>query len=402
MPETTPRGDDRTPPLSKKTGGEWMWSRDPDPSSGLMRVLSAVAFKSQVLVRSLVAFVLMSTVTALTVRTLLSSGVVIMFPMVMLLERMGLQGVDMQQMLALSYPWLGLPIEHLRNRNKPVGPFIMGHIMQMVVFYTVYNACLLAWSYWLYGKTMTTSLQGGSTGWGSSTNTFRSSFWGGGPTSSSSPGRPRCPSWRSPCTSTTFQRGFSGWGRGPPSPGWFPFSSTWWKAIELPAYTSGEVSQDAPRAHFVELPWPTWGAALPPMWSLFIPPNASSVGVYGDAVPDRPDGGGDAGGGAAAAAAAGGGEANDGEGSRGEGQEHRIPRARGAAERGGARARGRGRARGLARTEQERRLLVGGDRDDEDGGGGGGGGGGGAGEEIEMAPRRRNGNGGGAGERAEG
>lgn len=73
-----------------------MWSRDSDPSSGVMRVLSAVAFKSQVVVRSLMAFVLMSTVTALTVRTLLSSGVVIMFPMVMLLERMGLQGVDMQ------------------------------------------------------------------------------------------------------------------------------------------------------------------------------------------------------------------------------------------------------------------------------------------------------------------
>ncbi|CAN0321186.1 unnamed protein product, partial [Ectocarpus sp. 4 AP-2014] len=124
-------GDNRTPPLSKKTGGEWMWSRDSDTSSGLMRVLSAVAFKSQVVVRSLMAFVLMSTVTALTVRTLLSSGVVIMFPMVMLLERMGLQGVDMHQMLALSYPWLGLPIEHLRNRNKPVGPFIMGHIMQV-------------------------------------------------------------------------------------------------------------------------------------------------------------------------------------------------------------------------------------------------------------------------------
>lgn len=29
----------------------------------------------------------------------------------------------------------------------------------MVVFYTVYNACLLAWSFWLYGKTMSTSLQ---------------------------------------------------------------------------------------------------------------------------------------------------------------------------------------------------------------------------------------------------
>ncbi|CAM9336725.1 unnamed protein product, partial [Ectocarpus sp. 13 AM-2016] len=181
-------------------------------------VLSAVAFKSQVVVRSLMAFVLMSTVTALTVRTLLSSGVVIMFPMVMLLERMGLQGVDMQQMLALSYPWLGLPIEHLRNRNKPVGPFIMGHIMQMVVFYTVYNACLLAWSYWLYGKTMTTSLQQGRVrAWAGSFNTSRSSSCGRGRASSSSLERPRCPSWRSTCTSTTSRWGSSVWLRGRPS-----------------------------------------------------------------------------------------------------------------------------------------------------------------------------------------
>lgn len=49
---------------------------------------------------------------------------------------------------------------------------------------------------------------------------------------------------------------------------------------------------------------PTWGAALPPMWSLFIPPNASAGGVYGDAVPDRPDGAG-AGGGTGAAAGGG-------------------------------------------------------------------------------------------------
>ena len=79
----------------KKTGGEWMWSQDTKPASGLVHVFTTVAFKCQVLLRSLMAFVLMSTVTAMTVRTLLSSGVVIMFPMVMLMERMGLQGVDM-------------------------------------------------------------------------------------------------------------------------------------------------------------------------------------------------------------------------------------------------------------------------------------------------------------------
>lgn len=72
-----------------------MWANGSEESAGMGRFFSAVAFKLQVAMRSIVAFVLISTVTAMTVRTLLSSGVVIMFPMVMLMERMGLQGVDM-------------------------------------------------------------------------------------------------------------------------------------------------------------------------------------------------------------------------------------------------------------------------------------------------------------------
>lgn len=80
--------------LTIKTGAEWMWSKDSKPTSGVGRLLTTIEFKAQVVVRSITAFVLMSTVTAMTVRTLLSSGVVIMFPMVMILERIGLQGVD--------------------------------------------------------------------------------------------------------------------------------------------------------------------------------------------------------------------------------------------------------------------------------------------------------------------
>eukprot|EP00752_Nemacystus_decipiens_P010525 g9373.t1 len=387
-----------------QTGGEWMWSMDSQPASGMVRFFSTVGFKCQVLVRSLMAFVLMSTVTAMTVRTLLSSGVVIMFPMVMLMERMGLQGVDMHQMLALSYPWLGMPIEHLRNQNKPIAPFIMGHLMQMVVFYTVYNACLLAWSYWLYGKTMATSLQVWLYGMVMLYEYFALIFV-----------RARSSIVFFSRTAALsfvafhvyfyhFQMGYFGLAAWSGFFGMFAVKLYVLQAIELPAYTSGEISHDNPRAHFVELPWPTWAAALPPMWSLFIPPNASSVGVYGDDVPDRPDGGpdgegvapaeasiGTAGAGAAASAAtggaSGGGGGGGGRGGHGEGEEHSIPPARGAGERGGARARGRGRARarGGARTEQERPLVGGGDRDGEDAGG----------EEIEMiAPRRRRGTGG--------
>lgn len=36
------------------------------------------------------------------------------------------------------------------------------------------------------------------------------------------------------------------------------------QAIELPAYTSGEISQDTPRAHYVELPCESISSFIPP------------------------------------------------------------------------------------------------------------------------------------------
>ena len=111
------------------------------------------------------------------------------------------------------------------------------------------------------------------------------------------------------------------------------------------------------------------------MWSLFIPPNASAVGVYADAVPDRPardtdghngnengnDGGNDGG--------SDGGNGGGGRGARatasGSVRVQNIPAARA----GRGRMRARGRARGVAlgttattrrgNTEQERPLVGG-------------------------------------------
>lgn len=137
---------------------------------------------------------------------------------------------------------------------------------------------------------------------------------------------------------------------------------------------------------------PTWDASLPPMWSLFIPPNASSVGVYGDVIPDRPPGNtgsdsvGNASGNNTSLNAGGGNTGGDGASSSSVGNGvQNIPPAR--AERSQARARGRGRARargfgtpsarmGQATTEQERPLVANSPSV-------------GNGEEIEMATRRR-------------
>jgi hypothetical protein len=46
------------------------------------------------------------------------------------------------------------------------------------------------------------------------------------------------------------------------------------------------VSFEHPRARYYELPYPAWGAALPPAWTLFIPPNGRVRGVY-DEIPER-------------------------------------------------------------------------------------------------------------------
>lgn len=133
-------------------------------------------------------------------------------------------------------------------------------------------------------------------------------------------------------------------------------------------------------------PGPTWDASLPPMWSLFIPPNASSVGVYGDVIPDRPPG--NSGNDNAAGNTSLNAEANAGEAgafSSSSGGVRNMPPAR--AERSQARARGRGRARargfgtpsarmGRAVPEQERPLVANSPSV-------------GSGEEIEMATRRR-------------
>lgn len=103
----------------------------------------------------------------------------------------------------------------------------------------------------------------------------------------------------------------------------------------------------------------TWDAALPPMWSLFIPPNASTVGVYGDTVPDRPDAPGP--------------------------QDEEMEASATPLTRGGLRSRGRGRGRGRGASEaMERRRTRGQGR-----GSSGRDGGDDSGEGVEMTTRRR-------------
>jgi len=99
------------------TKEEWSWGKGELPPAGGYSPLLRLALKPLALLSSLLAFFLMSSVTALIVRVLISSGVVFMFPLFSALERAGLRGFN-QRLLRLSYPWLGAPMEELQRRGK--------------------------------------------------------------------------------------------------------------------------------------------------------------------------------------------------------------------------------------------------------------------------------------------
>ena len=90
-----------------------------------------ISLKISIVISSLFAFFALSCVTALLVRVLISSGVVLIFPIFWMF------GVPLinNRIIALSYPWLGVPIEIMRTANLSPTPFIISHLCKVVVYY---------------------------------------------------------------------------------------------------------------------------------------------------------------------------------------------------------------------------------------------------------------------------
>jgi len=143
---------------NSRTKEQWGWSAALLPPRGGRAFGAALAFKTGVVFDTACAFFFTATVTALVVRMLISSGVVVMFPLFALMQALGFRELDMH-ILTLSYPWLGLPVELLRRQRKPSGPLIGAHCVRVVVLYSMYEACQIAWSLWLYDKPMPDGLQ---------------------------------------------------------------------------------------------------------------------------------------------------------------------------------------------------------------------------------------------------
>jgi len=114
--------------------------------------------KLGILAISLVAFFLVTSVTALIVRLLTSSGVMIMFPIFAAIRSWGISGID-DRVLEYSYPWVGPARRAIRRQGiHPFEHYLFAHLAKLFLVYTMYESCQVAWSAFLYSKSTPANL----------------------------------------------------------------------------------------------------------------------------------------------------------------------------------------------------------------------------------------------------
>ena len=268
--------------LISKSGDYYTWSEK--QYSHVKSLGEFIGKKIGILLFSLMSFMFLSTTTSLIVRILISSGVVLLFPIFWALHLFGVQIIN-TRILSLSYPWIGIPMEMLRARNQSTIPFILAHIFRVVIYYVMYEACQMTFSSWFYDE----ARPGQRELWIFSIMMlweYYSMIY-----------------IRSSLSIQLFPRAslaifllyhfyiYS-------HPDGFSLLALLVmflyltalmiycvRKYEVDAFFRGLVNIDQPRMIYNQLPWPSWTVALAPDYSLFLPLSLRTSSIYQQAVP---------------------------------------------------------------------------------------------------------------------
>ena len=138
-----------------KSGEFWNWHGSRIASNKLCKVYKNFFWwlldRSTTLIYIGFVFAVMSGVTAVMIRILVSSGVVFVFPIFFCIRRFLLRDLDMR-LLMLSYPWLGVEMNHIMREGKPIVSFLCSHFMYLITFYIIYEISQMSWATYVYGK----------------------------------------------------------------------------------------------------------------------------------------------------------------------------------------------------------------------------------------------------------
>ena len=156
----TPAGDYRNGVLQKmETKDRWSYSKVLVQLYHGTSIQSSTAMKiirrCIILLVSLICYVFLTSTTALIVRILTTSGVLILVPLFGLFQLCGIQVDD--RVLDYAHPWLGFARRRIQsNGAHSYKSFTAAHVCKLIVIYAMYEACQVAWSDMYYRKNIPT------------------------------------------------------------------------------------------------------------------------------------------------------------------------------------------------------------------------------------------------------
>lgn len=114
-----------------------------------------IALKLLVLLQSFLCYICVTSVTALVVRTLTSSGILTLYPVLALFRCFGVDVDD--QILEYSHPWIGVARRQIERRGShKMSQFVSAHIFRLMLIYGMYEACQSFWNTVLYNASSST------------------------------------------------------------------------------------------------------------------------------------------------------------------------------------------------------------------------------------------------------
>lgn len=132
----------------------WAWSGEQVestvPKNGRPIIVSLLR-KVLVLVKSVITFLLISSITGFFIRVAVNGSAVLMFPIAMVMQRIDVERMTMR-VLIRSFPWIGVHVEVLRRAQRPLTPLFRSHFIFLFVQSFAYLSCNLAWRLILYQK----------------------------------------------------------------------------------------------------------------------------------------------------------------------------------------------------------------------------------------------------------
>ena len=135
----------------------WNWSDEQIAKHTNRNVFDTIWNLMVLVANGTIGFMLITCLTSLLIRILLSSGVIFIYPVLYALGRCSTLNTNVAMIaniFRVAYPWLGGEIVELQRSRASVWPLVIAHSTRVLVYWCIYEASNITWNYWFYAKSL--------------------------------------------------------------------------------------------------------------------------------------------------------------------------------------------------------------------------------------------------------